>query len=509
MNQALSSRPAPASPSSPNIVIINAESMDGRKMGCMGHAPLRNASPHMDSLATDGVLFTNAYSNYPVCNPSRASMWTGKYPNYYDCWNNHEGLREGVPIFRDVFDQAGYQTAAIGPLDYAYGMHSIRDRVGSWTRAACIHRPTSRTPLPQIVENGKCDQRDWQLTERAVEWMREASGNKKPFMLYLTTGLVHPAFVADHEHMARVDADKIKIPPTLGPVENVTHPVDRYIRITKNCDKRFSEAMVREIRHIYFAMIAALDDMVGRVLQEIDNLGLRDSTYVIFTSDHGEMAGEQNQILKRTMAEPSAHIPMIVRGPGVRQGKTFETPVALVDLCPTLMDMAGIDYAKFAELPAYPETLDGESLLPQLTDSAPRQRDWAFSEYNGDRCCTGAFMLRQGKWKYIKYMGYAAQLFDLQADPWEAHDVASEEPAVVARMDNILETNFDCAGIDARAKTYDRESFAPWRAEQKAAGTYEGTMAHVYSGFDRQCIENILPWRDEDEERIEDWLGRE
>ena len=492
--------------SRPNIVIINAESMDGRKMGCMGHAPLRNATPHLDSLAAEGVLFTNAYSNFPVCNPSRASMWTGKYPNHYDCWNNHEGLRDGTPVFRDVFDQSGYQTAAIGPLDYAYGMHSIRDRVGSWTRAACIHRPTSRTPLPQIVENGKCDQRDWQRTEQAVEWLKEASGTDKPFMLYLTTGLVHPAFVADHEHMARIDADKIEIPPTLGSADNVQHPVEKYIRITKNCDKPLSEAMVREIRHVYFAMIAALDDMVGRVLQAIDELGLRETTYIIFTSDHGEMAGEQNQILKRTMAEPSSHIPFIVRGPAVEQGKTVDTPIALIDLYPTLMDMAGIDYATFAQRPEYADSLDGESLLPQLAGNTLRMRDWAFCEYHGDRCCTGAFMLRRDNWKYIKYVGYAPQLFDLDNDPWEAQNVAPDHPDVVDELDAILEANFDCAAIDARAKAYDYSSFVPWRTEQLAAGTYDDTMAHVYSGYDRQCIEDIRPWTGMEEEQIDTWL---
>ena len=79
-----------------NIVFIHAESMDGRKMGCMGHPALKDATPNLDRLAAEGVLFANAYSNCPVCNPSRASMWTGKYPHYRDCWNNHEGLRDGV-----------------------------------------------------------------------------------------------------------------------------------------------------------------------------------------------------------------------------------------------------------------------------------------------------------------------------------------------------------------------------------------------------------------------------
>ena len=103
-------------------------------------------------------------------------------------------------------------------------------------------------------------------------------------------------------------------------------------------------------------MIAALDEMVGRVLQTIEELGLRDNTYVIFSSDHGEMAGDQNQILKRSMYEASTHVPLIVRGPDIRRGKTIDTPVSLVDLYPTFMDMAGINYTDFANQLGYPNS---------------------------------------------------------------------------------------------------------------------------------------------------------
>jgi len=490
----------------PNIVFIHAESMDGRKMGCMGHPALRSATPTLDRLATDGMLFTNAYTNCPVCNPSRASMWTGKYPHYYDCWNNHEGLRDHIPTFGTTFQAAGYDTAAIGPLDYAYGKHSIRDRVGSWTRAAHIHRPISRTPVPQVVEDGSHYGRDWNLAYRAISWMRDASAGQRPFMLYLTTGLVHPAFVAERRHMDRIDAGSIDVPPDLRSVTDQDHPVEKYIRITKNCDKQFSEPLVREIRHTYFAMIAALDELVGRVLGALDDLGLRESTYVIFSSDHGEMAGEQNQVLKRTMYESSSHVPLIVRGPGVERGSAFETPVSLVDLYPTLLDMGRIDYAEHTDRPDYPETLDGESLMPNLMGDPARTRDWAVCEYHGDRCCTGTTMLRKDNWKYLKYVGYASQLYDLERDPWERHDVAADHADVAGDMEAVLAANFDCDGIDTRAKDYDRRSFQAWRDETVPAGTYEETMARVYSGFDRLCIEDIEPWTRHDEEQIETWL---
>ncbi len=491
----------------PNIVFIHAESMDGRKMGCMGHPAMQRATPHLDSLAEDGVLFTNAYTNCPVCNPSRASMWSGKYPHFYQCWNNHEGLHEDVPTYQNTMERAGYNFNAIGPLDYRWGMHSIRDQAGSWTRSANIHRPISRTPMPQIAEDQRFNGGDWERTHQSIAWLRDAAKSARPFMLYLTTGLVHPAFNVAREHMDLIDEAAIDMPPGLRPVADEPHPVDRYIRTTKHCEQQWSERMVREIRHCYFGMIAALDEMVGEVLGALDELGLRESTYVIFSSDHGEMAGEHNQILKRTMYEPSVHEPLIISGPGVQKGATVDTPVSLIDIYPTLMDMGRLDYADFTAHPGYPETLDGESLMPQLTGDTPRKRDWAFCEYNGDRCNTGAFMLRRGPWKYIKYIGYDPQLFHLEDDPWEMTDLAAARPEVVEELDAVMTANFDCEEIDAAAKRYDRETFVAWREEQKKLGTYEETMALVYSGFDRMCIEDIVPWSAEDERQIEEWLG--
>ncbi|MFW6279521.1 MAG: sulfatase [Planctomycetota bacterium] len=493
----------------PNILFIHAESMDGRKMGCMGNGAMTEATPHLDSLAERGTLFTEAYSNCPVCNPSRASMWSGKYPHFYDCWNNHEGLDEAVPTFRTTFQRAGYRTAAIGPLDYQWGKHSIRDRIGSWTRSAEIHRPISRTPMPQIADDDQPTWGgDWERTHQATNFLRKAAGGDRPFMLYLTTGLVHPAFCAQKQYLERINEDEIQIPPTLGGLDRAEHPVDKYMRITKNCSRPFSPSLVRKMRHIYYAMISTLDDMVGHILRTLRDLGLSESTYIVFSSDHGEMAGEHNQILKRSMYEASVHEPLIIAGPDVEQGATVSRPVSLIDLYPTLMDMARISYNDFASHPRYPDSLDGQSLMPLLGgENDPSRRDWVFGEYNGDRCCTGSYMLRRGRWKYIKHVGYNPKLFDLQDDPWEENNVAAEKPEIAAEMEGILADNFACEQIDARAKSYDRQSFRQWRRHAREEGTYRETMAHVYSGYDRQSIEELRPWREEDEQKIEQWLG--
>ena len=290
------------------------------------------------------------------------------------------------------------------------------------------------------------------------------------------------------------------------PLEASHNEAIAYQRITKNCDKQFSENLVHQIRHTYFAMISALDEMVGRVLQTIDDLGLRDNTYVIFSSDHGEMAGDQNQILKRSMYEASSHVPLIVCGPDVQKGKTIDTPVSLVDFYPTFMDMAGINYANFASTSSYPQTLDGESFLPQLTGTDERQRNWIMCEYHGDRCATGTFMLRQGDWKYVKHIGFDSELFNISKDPNETTDLIKEKTNIAQQLDQVLTRNFDCEGIDARAKQYDKESFIAWRKKAKAGGTYHDTMARVYSGYDRLCIEDIAPWADESEQQLEAWL---
>jgi len=359
-----------------------------------------------------------------------------------------------------------------------------------------------------------CDQPlnagDWNHTYNAINWMKEAAHSPRPFMLYLTTGLVHPAFNADKRQMDRIDENAIEIPPGLGDVSAASHPADQYSRISKNCDKEFSEKMVREIRHTYYAMIAALDDIVGRVISAIDDLGLRESTYIVFSSDHGEMAGEQNQILKRTMYEPSVHEPLIISGPGLRKSAKVDTPVSLIDLYPTFMDMAELNYADVAgQNPAFPESLDGESLMPLLQSAdGSRERDWTMTQYNGDRSCTGTFMLRRGKWKYVKYIGLPPQLFDLEEDPWERNNRADSAKEVVKEMDTILTEHFDCEGIDAQAKQYDKDQFTAWRNEQKKNGDYEDTMARIYSGFDRMSIEDITPWYAEDEKRIDAWLSQ-
>lgn len=491
----------------PSILFIHAESMDGRTMGCMGHPAMREATPSLDRLAGRGVLFRKAYTTCPVCNPSRASMWTGKYPSAYDCWNNFAGLEEGTPILWDVLKSAGYRVTNFGKTDFEKEKHSVRDRVGSWTRRANIERPINRLPLPKVVE-GDPHAADHAKCDAVIDEMKAAAANSQPFFCCLSTALAHAPFVTQQRYLDRIDPALVEVPPGLRDISGEDHPADRYTRIAKGHRDKISEELALEIRRVYYAMIAELDDIVGRLAAAVEELGLSDSTYIIFSSDHGEMACEHNQTLKRSFYEPSARVPLIITGPGVRKGAVFDEPVSLIDIYPTILDMAGLDYASFATDDRWPKQLDGESLVPQLQHGHQRKRDWAFGEYHGDRCLSGAYMLRRGKWKFIYYVDYPPQLFDLEGDPWELNNLAEEQPAVVREMEAILRSRFDLEGIEQRARRSDARNFRRWREEQQRLGTYQQTMARIFSGFDCLCIGDVKPWTAADEAQVEDWLAR-
>lgn len=480
----------------PNILFIQTDSWDGRALGCMGHPAMAGATPNLDALAARGVLFRNAYSNNPICCPSRASMWSGTYTHHCEGWNNHKGLSEDAPTFRTRLDAAGYRMQTYGKEDYRSGGHSIRARVSAWTRSANLARPQYRMPGPSLIPSSepRIHTRDWEDVDRAVAWLEDASGSlETPFMLYLGIRAPHPKFLTSEKYYSVVNGDAVTIPPA----DKLDHPVMEYQRAVKNWMHGFSDDMVRRVRHIYCAMCAEVDAMVGEVLAALDRTRAADRTYVIFTSDHGENALEHRQFYKMNFYESSARVPLIVAGPDVRQGAETTAPVSLVDVYPTLMDMAGI---------ALPEGLDGHSWMPALTGASGSRPDWVLSEYHDTTINTGAFMVRQGDWKYIAYAGQPPQLFHLKNDPEEISDCAKTAPEVVADMDALLRRIVDYEAVDAKVKAYDRDAFRRWREEEQKAGTYMENMARVFSGWDDLRPEDVTPWTEEDEARIIEWL---
>jgi len=479
----------------PNILLVEVDSMDGRVMGCMGHPAMARATPNLDALAKRGVLFRNAYTNNPICCPSRASMWSGKYTFHCEGWNNYKGLEPGTPTFRDELEKAGYLTQTFGKLDYLSGAHSTRARVTAWLRSANIERPQYRIGPPEVIDEDlvRVHAGDWKTADRAVAWIRENAKVEKPFFLYVGLNLPHPAFRTSQHYLQMIDEAGVTVPPA----DQYDHPVMRYQRLVKNWEHGYSDEMVRLVRRVYFAMIAETDAIVGHILSALRESGLTESTYVIFISDHGENAMEHRLWYKMNHYESSARVPMIVAGPDVRQGVVGDTLVSLIDIYPTLMDMAR--WQK-------PRDLDGHSLMPELLGQPGTRPDWVFSEYHDTACNTGSFMVRRGPWKYIAYPGYEPMLFNLDKDPDEIRNLASQIPDKVQEMDQLLRSIVDYEAVDAKVKAYDRASFAAWREEMKKQGKYEEEMARIFSGYDGVNAKTAKTWTPEDEAQVERWL---
>lgn len=479
-----------------NIVFIQCDSMDGRMMSCMDHPAMKGVTPNMERLKQKGVMFKNAYSNNPICVPSRSSMWSGKFTHNCEGWNNYKGLEENSPTFETKLKENGYVTQTYGKTDYLSGHHTDRARVTAWLRSAEIMRPTYNIKTPVIIDEmeKRVHHTDWETIDNGINWIRDNHRSQKPFMLYLGLNSPHPAFRTSRYYYDLIDKEKIDIPP----IDGSRHPSIEYQKIQKNWQHGFSDDIVKEVRHTYFAMIAEVDAMLGEVLLALDEMGLDNSTYIIFTSDHGELAMEHQQYFKMSLYEGSVRVPLIISGPGIVEDKTVNDLTSLVDIYPTLMDLCGI---------YKPLDLDGQSLLPELKGEDGNRRQWVISECHDSTCNTGFFMLRQGDWKYNKYVGYESQLFNLKDDPHEIINLADTDKEKAEEMDTKLRNIVDYEAVDAKVKAYDKSSFIKWREEQKRNGTYEKRMALIHSGFDNVHKDDIIEWSRKDEDKINKWLS--
>jgi choline-sulfatase len=485
-------------PTLPNIVFFHCDSMDGRLLGSMGHPAMRNATPNLDALAQQGTMFRTFYCNSPICVCSRASMLSGRFTHHCEAWNNYKGLDEDDPNLFTHFDAHGWRSRLSPRTDYVSGRHTIRARVSAWTRSANIERPAYNGAAPRVIESDleRVHEHDWQEVERAGQWLREhGREGSAPFLLYLSINAPHPAFVTSRRYLDRLDLKAVDIPP----LDEEEHPVVRYSRISRNWTHGYSEEMVRLTRSVYMGMVSEVDAMVGESLRALRDAGLADSTYFVFSSDHGELALEHQLWYKMSMYEGAVRIPFIAAGPGIRRGAVIERPASLVDLYPTFMGLAGLPR---------PSGLDGHSLWPELNGQPSTRPDRVFAEYHDTACNTGTFMLRRGDWKYIAYAGYAPQLFDLRHDPAELRNLASARPEIAGDMEAQLRQIVDYDAVDAKVKGYDRRCFRRWRQEQRSAGTYEASMARIYSGWDDIEADQAKPWTEEDEARIVAWMDQ-
>nr|XP_016847232.1 PREDICTED: arylsulfatase K isoform X3 [Anolis carolinensis] len=336
----------------PNVVLVVCDSFDGRLTFHPENETV--ALPFISRMRSRGSLFLNAYTNSPICCPSRAAMWSGLFTHLTESWNNFKGLDPNYTTWIDLMDKQGYYTQKYGKLDYTSGHHSLSNRVEAWTRTVDFLLEQEARPVAKLINNKthvRVMEKDWATTDEAATWIRNKGENlTQPFVLYLGLNLPHPypspssgedygasTFLTSTYWLQRVKYEAIKIPKWSSFSE--MHPVDYYSSYTKNCTGTFTEKEIRSIRAHYYAMCAETDAMLGEIISALNETRLLQNTYVIFTSDHGELAMEHRQFYKMSMYEASSHVPLLLMGPNIKP-QLISSVVSLVDIYPTMLDLS-------------------------------------------------------------------------------------------------------------------------------------------------------------------------
>ncbi|NXH22217.1 ARSK Arylsulfatase, partial [Bucco capensis] len=472
----------------PNVVLVTCDSMDGR-LTFYPHNQTVDL-PFINFMKRFGTVFLNAYTNSPICCPSRAAMWSGLFTHLTESWNNFKGLDPDYVTWMDLMGKHGYRTQKYGKLDYTSGHHSVSNRVEAWTRDVDFLLRQEGRPMVKLTGDRKhvrVMKADWKNTDKAVNWIKEEAINfTQPFVLYLGLNLPHPypspyagenfgasTFLTSPYWLEKVTYEAIQIPKWSSLSE--MHPVDYYSSYTKNCTGDFTQQEVRNIRAFYYAMCAETDAMLGEIISALRGAGLLKKTIVIFTADHGELAMEHRQFYKMSMYEGSSHVPLLVMGPGIEEQQQIQNVVSLVDVYPTMLDIARIPV---------PQNLSGYSLMPLLRGKAesevPPRPSWVLSEFHGCNVNSSTYMLRTGKWKYITYSdGHSVlpQLFDLSDDPDELTNVAVKFPVIVHSLDQILRSIVNYPKVSSTVQEYNKRQFVSWR--ESLGQNYSNVIANL------------------------------
>ena len=442
-----------------NLLFIISDQHQAAALGCAGHPLVQ--TPHLDALAESGTRFRNAYTNCAICVPARASLATGRYVHEIGNWDNGLPYDGVIPSWMHRLRDNGRTIDTIGKLhfrggdDYGFtreiealhvvggiGDPAMGIRDGSLTRESRIG----------IDEAGPGDstyqQYDIRNRENAIRWLREHADDEQPWALFLSFVTPHPPFLAPPADYARYRHEDIVLPPQWAQADWSSHPAYAWMRRYFGYDAPFDEAAIRRLHAAYYGICSFLDAQIGAVLAALDGLNLRESTRIIYTSDHGEQLGARGIFGKFTMYEEASAVPLILAGADVPVGAEIDTPVSLVDCHPSVLQALGCpEHADDADLP-------GESLW-EIAAADDHER-MVFAEYHAIASRNAFYMLRDRRYKLIYHVDAPAQLFDLRDDPLELQDLAhrtdAEAQRLLAEYESRLRQIVDPEAMDARAK---------------------------------------------------------
>jgi len=433
----------------PNVLFVICDDLNC-DLGCYGHRLVQ--SPNIDRLAKRGMRFENAYCQYPLCGPSRASFMTGLYPDQTLIHRNAIYVRRHLPAVQtmpQMFRHQGYIATRIGKI-FHYGVprnigsggyddpeswdYTINPRGRDRNEENLIFSLTpgrfGGTLSWLAAEGADREQTDGIGATEATRLLGKYAEQGKPFFLAVGFYRPHTPYVSPKKYFQLYPPAQIRVPQVPeGYLETLPQPARR--SLTRKKDQlHLADSLARRAMQAYYASITFVDAQVGRVLDALDETGLASNTMVVFTSDHGYHMGEHAYWQKTTLFENATHVPLIIALPDFQNAGQRTTALAeMVDFYPTL--------AELCDLPA-PSYLAGVSLAPVLKVPAARPRKSALTQYQS------GYSLRTDRYRYTQWgpAGRAgAELYDHQSDPEELVNLAGQpdQAETIKRLANELQ----------------------------------------------------------------------
>ena len=440
----------------PNVLLIAVDDLRV-ELGCYGSAHVK--SPNIDRLASQGTLFEKAYCQQTVCNPSRASMLTGLSPDTLRVWDLPTHFRTITPdavTLPQLFKSSGYHAQCVGKIFHNWRQDEWKGDEISWSVPSVLHynnhgldKPQVEGPLPPNLASGtggtECRDVpdsayfDGRVAETAVGTLREISGVDKPFFLAVGFWKPHTPFNAPKKYWDLYDRNTIPIPKHVTPPTDVPEIALTSKRYLGGADSD----ELREMHHGHLAAISYLDAQIGRVLDELDALNLRQNTIIVFLSDHGLHLGEHGLTAKTTAFELDAHVPLIIAAPQLKPSQKTDALVELLDIYPTLAELCGL---------AAPADLEGVSLKPVLIDPNDHVRSIALTQTPRPNYPDGklpeimGYSIRTELYRYTEWRDFqtgevqAKELYDHHSDPQETTNLAghASHKTIVAALAGYL-----------------------------------------------------------------------
>ena len=427
----------------PNILLILTDQHSPRVAGFAGDEVVR--TQHLDALAQRSVQCDTAICASPVCTPSRMCMLTGKEPHRCAGWNNHWVIFSEHITWPAHFAANGYRSCLVGKMHFGGRdqMQGFAHRPYGDLRHGLGHQPDPIDYFPAyagpsgagVTEIPESLLQDVVVTRESLAFLLEQQDRHphEPWFVCASYSRPHSPFTAPGRYIRRY---RDKLPALNVPTdhENRLEPFARRMAQTET-GQALSGEQTQRAREAYYACVDFVDDCIGELLNGLESAGMLENTIVIYTSDHGEMAGAHGLWGKVVYFEPSVGVPLLISGPEVCQGHhRVQHPISLMDLFPTTCTLAGLPV---------PEGLDGvdcSALLVNPLNGAPA-REFAPSSYYAygiralgaagkaadDAPCSAMRLLRTERWKYVEVEGGAPLLFDLANDPEENVNLADRE----------------------------------------------------------------------------------